>query len=185
MGINLVGVEQCSASGDAVRVTTYADDFTTRGNSFLFEKNISILTGATALVLFDYTTFVPVPGKEIGLVYVYAPNFQTTSGPVYVNLYRGTDYAGGTEFDAVNPNTTATKTTSGTTLTLGPTGTVKGTLSMEYLVGSQSQGNQSAGGETHGLSFFIVPNTRKSLVEIVNNSGSAIIFHYGQTFFEI
>lgn len=184
MGINLIGREQCSQSKDAVLVTSYADDFTTRGASFLFEKNIAIASGGTALVLFDYTTYIPGPG-QIGQVYVYAPIFQSTVGPVTVNLYRGTNYTGGTEFDASNPNTLHAKITSGTTLTLGPTGTVKGTLTMEYLVGGQSQGNNSAAGATQGLSYFITNNTRKSLVEIVNNSGSAITFHYGQIMFEI
>jgi hypothetical protein len=35
-------IGQCSTSGDAVLATSYADDFTTRGNAFLFEKIITI-----------------------------------------------------------------------------------------------------------------------------------------------
>jgi hypothetical protein len=184
MGINLVGKEQCSYSGDAVLTTTYADDFTTRGASFLFEKNITIASGGTALVLFDYTTYEPTK-EQIGQVFIFPPTFGTTAGPVKVNLYRDTNYTGGTEFNAVNPNTLVAKSTSGTTLTIGPTGTTKGTLAMEYLVGEQSHGNVSGGGSTAGLSFFVRDNTKKSLVEIVNLAGAEITFHYGQIFYEI
>jgi hypothetical protein len=56
---------------------------------------------------------------------------------------------------------------------------------MEYLVGGQAHGNNSAQGDATGISFFIRDNTKKSLVEIVNNSGSAITFHYGQMLYEI
>jgi len=176
--------EQSSFSGDALLQTNYADDFTVRGNAFLFEKIITIASGESAFVLWDYTTFLPAPG-QIGQVFVYKPFFETTAGPVTVNLYRGTNYAGGTQFLAYNPNTNHAKQSSSTTLTLGPTGTVKGTLSMEYLVGGQGLGNQSGAGSTAGLSFFIVNNTRKSLVEIVNGSGKEIKFHYGQMLYEI
>ena len=151
---------------------------------FFFEKNISILSGATTYILFDYTTYIKKPGQA-GLIYVLPPFFHTTVGPVSVNLYRDTDYAGGTKFDATNPNTLATKKTSETTLTINPTGSTKGTLALEYLIGGQSQGANSASGDSTGISFFIRDNTKKSLVEIVNTSGSAITFHYGQMLYEI
>ena len=176
---NLLG--QLSNSGDALITTTYNADGTTKGLGFLFEKNISIGTGATVYVLFNYTTYT----SGNGIVYILPPFFHTTSGPVTVNLYRDTNYTGGTPFPAINPNTLAAKTTAETTLTIGPTGTVKGTLALEYLVGGASQGNQSAPGDATGISFFIRDNTKKSLVEIVNNSGASITFHYGQMLFEI
>jgi hypothetical protein len=185
MGVERIGPPQASFSGDAVKITSYGDDFTVQGGAFTFEKNIAIASGATKYILFDYTTFTPDPNTQIGQVYVFPPQFSTTSGPVDVDVYRGTNYTGGTEFDAINPNTLAPKTTSETTLTLDPTGTVKGTLSLEYLVGTQGQGSASGGGSNNGLSFFIRGNVQKTLVEIVNRSGNAITFHYAQTFFEI
>lgn len=175
---------QCSSSGDAVLATSYADDFTTRGNAFLFEKIITIANGATAYVLWDYNTYDPANSAE-RFVYVFPPYFQTTGGPVTVNLYRGTDYSGGVKFNAYNPNVTVKKLTSETTLSLGPTGTNKGTLTMEYLVGGTPQGSFSAPGSTNGLAFFIRKNQGKALVEIVNGAGAEIKFHYGQVFYEI
>lgn len=177
-------LKQLSASGDALVSTSYADDGLTRGKAYLFEKNFAIGSGTTLNILFDYTTYTP-SGTQIGQVYVMPPTFSTTVGPVNVNIYRGTDYTGGTEFDAINPNTLVANTTSGTTLRTGPTGSVKGTLVLEYLIGGASQGNQSASGSSSGLAFFIRDNTSKTLIEIVNNSGSAITFHFGQVFYEI
>lgn len=176
---------QCSTSGDAVLTTTYADDFTTRGKSFLFERNISISNGGTAYVLFDYRTYTPDPGDS-GLVFIFPPSFATTAGPVTVKLYRDTGYSGGTPVTVSNPNTLAPKRTAGTTIAIGPTGSDKGTLAMEYLVGGGSGGvGNSMPGNTTGLSFFIRNNTKKSLVEIVNGAGSDITFHYGQILYEI
>lgn len=180
--VNLV--KQLSASGDAIVVSTYADDGITKGKAYLFEKNFSISTGATLYILFNYTTYTPGPG-QFGQVYVMPPAFATTSGPVAVNIYRGTDYSGGTEFDALNPNTTVANSKSETTLTTGATGTAKGTPVLEYLVGGASQGNQSASGASSGLAFFIRDTSTKTLIEIVNGSGSNITFHFGQVFYEI
>lgn len=176
---------QCSTSGDAVLTTGYADDFTTRGKSFLFEKNIAISSGGTAYVLFDYRTFSPAP-DEAGLVFIFPPSFATTAGPVTVKLYRDTGYSGGTPVTVLNPNTLVTKRLAGTTVAVSPTGSDKGTLAMEYLVGGGTGGvGNSMPGNTVGLSFFIRNNTKKSLVEIVNGAGADITFHYGQILYEI
>ena len=180
----LDNVQMRSFSGDALVTTTYRDDGITRGFGFVFEKNFSIGIGATLYVLFDYTTYTP-SASQAGLIYIMPPSFSTTSGLVTVNLYRGTDYAGGTPFIAYNPNTTATKTQSATTLTSGATGVTKGTLALEFIVGGQAQGNQTAAGTSEGASFFIRRNNVKSLVEIVNSSGAAITFHYSQVLYEI
>lgn len=181
----LLNPKQCSTSLDAVLTTTYADDYTTRGKSFLVEKNISILNGATAYMLIDYTTYIPSPG-EAGLVFVFPPVFATTSGPVKINVYRETGYSGGTPFDVANPNTIAPKKVSGTTFTIGATGSNKGTIALEYVAGGGTGGVGNAmPGSTNGLSFFIRNNTKKTLVEIVNLANSDITFHYGQILYEI
>lgn len=168
-----------SFSGDAKIITTYKDNFTTSGKAFLFEKNFAIADDGSLYILIDYTTY---SGDN---VFILPPQFGATDGAVVVNVYRGTDYTGGTEFDAINPNTTVAKTTSATTLTYGATGTTKGTEVLNYLVGASSTPLFSGGGGASGASFFIRQTTSKTLVEVVNNSGSDIIFHYGQVLFEI
>jgi hypothetical protein len=179
---NLLG--QLSSSGDAVLTTDYAGDTVVRGKAFVFEKNVQIAAGVTLYILFDYTTFIPAV-DESGIVFVSPPSVATTSGPVQVKVYRGTDYSGGSTFKAINPNTIAAKSESGTTFSIGPTGSNKGIVSLEYLVGGQSQGNNSASGQTVGLEFFIRSNTSKTLVEIINQSGANITFHNGHIFYEI
>jgi len=150
----------------------------------MFEKNFDIASAASLYVLFDYTSYVPIEGKK-GIIHVLPPVFGTTAGAVAVNVYRGTNYTGGTEFDVINPNTTATKITSGTTLTFGATGDDKGTEVLNYLVGATATNQTSGGGSSTGVSFFIRPNTGKTLVEIINESGENVTFHYGQALFEI
>lgn len=184
MGINLVGKEQASFSGDAVLTTGYDDDSIVRGLGFTFEKNFSILSGATLNILVDYSAWAPEE-DEYGLIYILPPVFRTTAGPVIVNVYRGTDYTGGTEFDAINPNTTASKTTSGTTFTSGATGSTKGDIVLEYLVGGAGIGPANTAGSSTGLGFFIRTASDKTLVEVVNNSGNDITFNYSQLLFEI
>ncbi len=142
-----------------------------------------MITGAILHILFDYSTYIPGP-TDFGKVFILPPSFATTAGPVIVRLWRGSDYSGGTPFFAYNPNITAVKTQSATTLTVGPTGNNKGTVALEYLIGGDSQGNQAASGAATGLSFFIRSNSGKALVEIENLSGSAITFHYGQVLYE-
>ena len=179
-----ISKEQCSMSGDAVLMTDYASDFTTRGSSFLLEKNIVIPSGGSIFLLWDYTTYKPTP-LQSGQVFIFPPLLQASAGPVTCTLYRESNYAGGTPLPAMNPNINAPKRFSGTTITLGATGTNKGEPSMEYLVGGDSQGSNSAAGSTRGLSFFVSSNTRKALLEVVNGAGKDITFHIGQTLYEI
>jgi hypothetical protein len=182
MSVEIIGFPQTSKSGDAIKVTSYADDFVSRGNAFLMEKNFDIVAGATINLLFDYTTFVHDERKgEIGHVYVLPPNFGATTGPVSIILYRDTNYTGGTPITLYNPNTLAAKLQSATTITQGATGVTKGTLTLQYLVG----GDKGQSGLSTGLSFFIRDNTKRSLVEITNHSNQTVTFHYGQLLFEI
>lgn len=183
MIVNLTS-SQCSYSADAVLTTDYAQDTIVQGHGFVFEKNFAIASGGTLYILFDYTTYTPAEGQA-GIVYILPPFFSTTAGPVSVTVYRGTNYTGGTAIPVLNPNTMAAKTAAGTTVSFGATGSTKGTVALEYLVGGASQGNQSASGSAAGLSFFIRPNTSKTLVEVVNNSGQSITFHNAQLLFEI
>ena len=183
MIVNLTS-SQCSFSSDAILATTYANDGIVRGLGFVYEKNFAIANGATLYVLHDYTGYVPAQG-QLGQIYVMPPQFSCSKGPVLVSVYRGTNYTGGTPFTSLNANTTSPKTQSGTIHTSGATGTVKGTLVLEYLVGTDAQGGSADGGQAIGLEFFIRPNTGKTLVEIVNNSGSNITFHYAQVMYEI
>ena len=169
-----------SFSGDASRVTTYADDYTVRGAGFLLQKNFTILTGASLLILLDYTTLVGLNK----VVFLRPAQFSTTSGPVTVIVYRGTNYSGGTLLHAYNLNTIIGGE-SKLTLTEGPTGSVKGESALEWLVGTGSTNQSSGGGSTQTDVNIIRPNSGKTLMEVVNGSGKDIIFNISQILFEL
>jgi hypothetical protein len=179
--VTKLSISQTSFSGDAILQTGYADDGIVRGIGFVIAKNFTIANAGTLYILFDYTPHT----AGAGLIYVMPPMFEASSGKCLVNVYRGTNYAGGTAFKAYNANQLASKAESSTVLTSGPTGTNKGTLALEFLVGQDSQGAFRGGGTSQDISFYVRDNTAKTLVEIVNLSGQEITFHYGQVFYEI
>ena len=170
-----------SASEDALVQTSYADDFTVRGSAFVLKKNFSIGAGVTVYFLIDYTTFTPSV-DQLGQVYVMPPDFKATDGPVSVKIYRGTNYtAGGTVLHLYNPNTLSAKTESETTVTQGATGSDKGTSVLEYIIGGAGKGS----GDDGGGSFFIRPNTGKTLIEVTNSATGTVTFNWFQEIFEI
>ena len=171
---------QKSNAGDAVLTTDYDGDYTVKGNGFLLQKNFAIASGATLLILLDYTTYTGT-GKSI---FLKPAVFSTTHGPVKVTVYRGANYTGGTAVPAYNMNTIIGGE-SKTTITQGPTGTVKGTPVQEWLVGSGATNQSSGGGATEVKANIIRPNSGKTLMEIVNESGNAITFNLVQQLFEI
>jgi len=179
-----INPKQSSYSGDGIVTTDYARDGVIRGVGFGFERNFAIANGATLNILIDYTTFIPT-SSMMGQIVVMPPFFQTSVGPVTVNIYRNTKYSGGTPFECINLNTLSKKRTSATTFTTGPTGSVKGDVVLEYLVGGVSQGNQSASGTAGGIAFFLRPNKSKTLIEVVNGAAADIVFHFAQVIYEI
>lgn len=172
---------QSSFSGGAILQTDYAQDRIVRGEGFVIAKNFTIPTGGTLYGLFDYTTHT---GGD-GLIYLMPPSFHASKGLVVVKVYRGTNYSGGTQVKAYNANELSSKTESSSTLTSGATGTEKGVLGLEFIVGFDSQGLNLGGGTGQDVSFYIRKNTSKTLVEVINLAGSEIIFHYGQVFYEL
>ena len=171
---------QCSFSGDGILATTYIDDYTVRGAAFLFQKNYTIADAGTLYILIDYTTYTGANS----LVFVRPAVFSTTYGPVIARVYRGTNYSGGTEEHAYNLNTVIGGE-SQTTITSGATGTTKGTVAQEWLVGFGSTNQSSGGGSVTVDANIIRDNTSKSLIEIVNNSGNEITFNIVQELLEI
>ena len=172
--------DQSSFSNDAVLTTTYDDDYTVSGNGFLLQKNFTISAAGTLLLLFDYTTLTGTDKK----IFIRPAIFSTTSGPVTVTAYRGTDYSGGTQLHAYNLNTIIGGE-SKITITQGPTGSVKGTEVQNWLVGTGSTNQSSGGGSIEVDVNFVRPNTGKTLMEIVNSSGEQITFNVVQKFFEL
>ena len=169
-----------SFSKNAQVVTSFENDYGVRGNGFPLQKNFTIASAATLFVLIDYTTY----SNDDGFIFILPPVFTASAGKVIVNVYRGTDYSGGTEIE-VNSNNTIIGNVLETTITHGATGSDKGTSSLEYLVGASSTNQNSGGGISAIGPPFIRNNCCKTLVEIINQSGEEIVFNYSQMFYEI
>ena len=178
-------LQSFSYSGDAIKHTSYADDAITTGFGFLVEKNINIPASSTRYMLLDYTGYSPTEEWQTGRVFIFPPTISVSKGALIVNVYRGTDYVGGDTFSCINPNTIASKSESGTVWTLDPTGSDRGILSLQYLIGVSGTNQSSGGGNAEGLSFFIRPNTGKTLVEMVSDETDPVTLNYGQLLFEI
>jgi len=173
-------IAQASYSGDALLVTDYAMDGIFQGFEYLIQKNFTIAASGTLNILVDYTTYTGLNKRVI----IKPATYTTTYGPVLVSITRGTDYSGGTPIPAYNLNTIIGGI-SKTTFTHGATGTEKGTVTQEFIIGYGST-NQSSGGGTGTTDVLIIRgNTGKTLIEIMNNSGNEITFNFLQELFEI
>lgn len=171
-----------SESEEGIISTTFADNYGVKGNGFTLQRNFSIAAtvGTKLYILIDYTTYT----KDDGFIFVLPPLFSASSGAVLVNIYRGTNYSGGTPIEVPSTNTIIANTLE-TTITKDPTGTILGTSVLEYLVGSSATNQTSGGSAIISGPPFIRNNTNVTLVEIINNSGEAITFNYSQVFYEI
>jgi hypothetical protein len=173
-------IAQASESGDALLVTDYSMDGIFKGVEFLIQKNFTIAASGTLNILVDFTTYTGLNKRVV----IKPASYTTTSGPVVVSITRGTNYTGGTPIPAYNLNTLIGGT-SKTTFTYGATGTVKGTVTQELVIGYGST-NQSSGGGTMTTDVLILRgNTGKTLIEVTNNSGAEITFNFLQELFEI
>ena len=173
-------IAQASFSADAILTTEYATDSIFKGVEFLIQKNFTIAASGTLLILIDFTTYTGIDRTVV----IKPASYCTTYGPVLVNIYRGTDYSGGTQIYAYNLNTKVGGT-SKTTLTSGPTGSVKGTVTQEFVVGYGSTNQSSGGGSMKTDTLIVRDNKTKTLIEVINNSGTEITFNFLQEFFEI
>lgn len=151
-----------------------------KGVKFLIQKNFSIAASGSLYILIDYTTYLG-DGKQI---VIEPATFSSSYGPVIVNIYRGTDYTGGTPIPAYNVNTLI-GTKSQTTFTQGATGTAKGTVTQEFLVGSGSTNQSSGGGAATSAGLIVRGNDGKTLIEILNESGETATVNFLQEFYEI
>lgn len=181
-----------SNTADAILITTYANDYIARGYGFAVEEVFEIEKDESLLLNIDYTSYTDfsisccdnIRLARRGLVLVLPPLMSTTAGPVIVDVYRGGDYSGGTSVMYYSRNTLSNIEPQ-ISITQGATGTDKGTLSLQYLVGGDST-NQSRGGLVANPNIpFIRNNNDHTLVEIRNESGFDILFSYNQIFYEI
>ena len=177
--------QRSSFSGDAMLATDYANDGIAKGQAFEISYTINIPAGQTRFVWINYAAYTdlsplePYFGQRLGTVVVLPPTYTCSAGPVQVNVRRDPTVTPdtGALIRTVRKNTTVANFPQ-VEWRFQPTVTDQGADPFNYLAmpGFDTQGT--------GLPFYR-GNTSSTLVEVVNNSGEATVFYYGQVWYEI
>lgn len=178
IGSSLVRMTQQSFSRDAVLVTTYADDFVSRGQCFQVIKRVALTSSQTRYVVFDLTAHTEK------LIYSLPIQFYSSGGEVFIDTYGVDSYTGGTVIPALKVNGLSNidplaiikidVTPSGTPLNI-----------REYLIGAKST-NQSSGGGRGIDGIPRVLNTAKPIVlKITNQETVNVNVEIGLVWYEI
>ena len=151
-----------SFSKNAIKATTYLDDYIIQG--FVFSLSAVQTLNASATINFLLT--------PISTGYsVIMPPFDIKSSATYVKIliYEDTNYTGGTAVTSlINRNRTSTNTFK-STLTTGATGASKGNLLITHAIFASDSPAGSAVSASAGSSIpLILSPAKKYLVEIAN-----------------
>jgi len=167
---------QTSYTEDALKMTTYADDYITRGNAFQIKRRIKLTSEQTMYLEFDIT-------KAVGKVIYSMPLQMVTSGGlVYVDTYTADSSTGGTSLgipinlNGLSSNTALTTVKSGVTVS----GDV--TNLRQYVVGTHS----STGGGPGNVDVPKILNNAKPLYfKLVNAESDSTVLEINFVWFEI
>lgn len=171
---------QTSASNDAVRMTTYADDYIIRGKAFKAIDVVDIDGGDTIYFSLDPTLL-----KDSQSVFILPINIQSSAERIALRVYENTDYTGGTIKQYYNANRNASDSYDFVVKQGALTGTVKGTLLQQHTVFATSQGiNESAsqGGSSNAL---VLNNDYVYLFEVENLGSGSTTMEYDTTIYQI
>lgn len=158
-----------------IRVSNYATDYIYQGKCFSASQRIAVTAAANMLILFNMKPAYAA-GKQVS---VYTPVLDTTTGPLLLDYYIGSDYSGGTSFRINNRASYGPKNLC--TLTYSATGSDKGT---RFTDGFVAAGHKSSGSSQEGLEFVPVQNTN-ILVEIDNTNGTDATVFINFVWFEV
>ena len=161
-------------------VKTYYQILREQGREFLHQNVYNMSIVASMNFLIDYTQHT----SNKGIIIAIPAFYDTTYGPVRINVYRQSEYDGGSSVNFYCSNTIK-NTIMETKVYSGATGTEKGILTESRNAGHGAT-NQSSGGDSSiSGTEFIRGNLGKTLIEITNNSGENIELTFAQTFYEI
>ena len=173
-------LKSASFSNDAIRITTYEDDYTVRGNAFK-RNNVVDLAGSTTINFLIDLSAVPLTDG----VFVLPVAIQSSEEEVQFRLYEDTDYSGGTPVQLYNVNRLMADSYN-LVVTSASTGTDKGTLIRTHAAFGSSTGaaaqNFGTGG---GLEITILNPSKNYLIELENLGTGTTRLEYDATVFEI
>lgn len=158
-----------------IRASSYATDYVYQGKCFSISQRFTIVPDTNLIILFD-PTGCAVKGKEVS---VYPPVFSGIGGPVNVDLYAGTDYAGGTLCTIMKRAYYGNNNCS--IITYGAEGSYKGLKFSENMILADKKG----GGSTSDLLEFVPPQSSKILIELDNTDTSDAVVLIQFVWFEI
>jgi len=176
-----IKILQDSYSEDAVLTTSYADDYTIRGNHFLINKIETIAKETTKTFLVDQSGITE--GNQIILdPFIFSAN----GADVQINIYEDTDYTGGTPITNIMNISRVSDITPEVVFKAEPTGSDKGTLIREHIAFSTGLGVNVTAGIRTGIAITVIDPTVNYLVEIINaDTVNSAISEYNISWFEI
>lgn len=158
-----------------IRSSSYATDYIYQGKCFSTSQRITVAAAVNMIVLFNM-----VPASAAGkVVSVYTPVLDTTTGPLLLDYYYGSDYSGGTTF-RIN-NRASYGPSNLCTLTYSATGSSKG---IRFTDGFVAAGHKSSATSQEGLEF-VPPQNTNILVEIDNTNGTDATVFINFVWFEV
>jgi len=166
-----------SSSADGLVTTSYSDDNTVRGNSYIFNA-IETFAGAGSVNFLVDNSNVPEANAMFILPFVLKSSEETA----IIRVYEDTDYTGGTSVTPRNANRNFTDTPN-FVVTTGATGSDKGTLIREHAAFATSQGNVIVSGIGGAIGNTVLNNSKNYLVEIEAEGATRI--EYDANVFEL
>lgn len=169
-------------SFDAVRTTTYADDYISRGKGFQVVRTIEIDTETTVKFAADFSV---VDSDKI--IFILPVVMASSDSPVHVKTYGITTYTGGTAYPPINLNLIPPVTVAQGVLKHSVTSSdTPGDSLREYEIGSAGNPVTTRGGTTEGASPLIAPSGSIFILEAENYSATnATFFNLVITWYEI
>lgn len=175
--------KQASISQDALLVTTYADDYTVRGNHFLWNKRQTLTGSEVQTYLLDMTD-----ADEAGKIFFVQPfSLVSESTKVTIKLFEGATVSEkGTEVEDEVYNINRTSDIEPLTVLYSePTVTDYGTELRDHVAFGSSQGVNASPGVADAININILDTSKLYIIEITNEESSATDTESNVSFFEI
>jgi len=151
-----------------------------QGKEFYHQGIYEIADSSSINFLIDFSGHTSNKKQIIAIPAVY----HTLYGSVKVQVYRNTNYTGGSVVPFYCTNTIINSTME-TVVKTGASGETQGVLTEARNVGVGAT-NHSSGGDASSVGIeFIRPSTSKTLIVITNNSGETTEVTFAQVFYEI
>ena len=176
--IGVPPILQTSYSKDGILVTTYQDDYITRGNGFQFKKRISL----TALQVLYFEVDI---SKHTGVVYSMPLSLSTAGGLVFIDSYNADSSTGGTLMSAPLNLDGLSSTVADTTIKTGVTVSGTPTNVREYMVGTSSTKQSAGGGTMQSESPKILDNRKPLYFKVENKENTVTILDVGFVWYEL